>query len=297
MTDRKAPGAAGIVLPLLATVAAMAAFQAGAAFAKGLFPAVGAEGAATLRLGLGALMLLALMRPWRNWPAKPPLGALAVLGLAVAGVIVFFYLALETLPLGAAIALQFMGPLAVAVFGSRKPADLAWAALAAVGVWLLVAQGEAGAKLDLVGIAWALGAAACWGAYIVAGRVVTAAFGRSTAALSIGLAALIMLPVGISHAGTALLDPALLPLALLVAVMSTAVPFSLEFWAMARMPARTFAVFTSLEPAFGVLSGLVLLGERLGLVQIGGVALVIAAAAGAAWSSSEAEEESVVPQT
>jgi inner membrane transporter RhtA len=286
---------------LLATVAAMAAFQAGAAFAKGLFPAVGAQGAATLRLVLGALMLLVLMRPWRNWPAKPPLGALAVLGAAVAGVIVFFYLALETLPLGAAIALQFMGPLAVAVVGSRKAADLAWAALAAGGVWLLVAQGpdggQAGAKLDLVGVAWALGAAACWGAYIVAGRVVTAAFGRSTAALSIGIAAVIMLPVGVSHAGAALLDPALLPLALLVAVMSTAVPFSLEFWAMARMPARTFAVFTSLEPAFGVLSGLVLLGERLGLVQIGGVALVMAAAAGAAWSSSEAEEETVVPQT
>ncbi|MFN3583578.1 EamA family transporter [Phenylobacterium sp.] len=293
------------MLPLLATVAAMAAFQAGAAFAKGLFPAVGAQGAATLRLVLGALMLLALMRPWRNWPVKPPLGALAVLGAAVAGVIVFFYLALETLPLGVTIALQFMGPLAVAVVGSRKPADLAWAALAAGGVWLLVAQGhgaghdggQAGTKLDLVGIAWALGAAACWGAYIVAGRVVTAAFGRSTAALSIGLAAVIMLPVGVSHAGAALLDPALLPLALLVAVMSTAVPFSLEFWAMARMPARTFAVFTSLEPAFGVLSGLVLLGERLGLVQIGGVAMVMAAAAGAAWSSSEAEEESVVPQT
>jgi len=295
VADRKGP--AGIVLPLLATVAAMAAFQAGAAFAKGLFPAVGAQGAATLRLVLGALMLLVLMRPWRNWPAKPPLAALAVLGAAVAGVIVFFYLALETLPLGVTIALQFMGPLAVAVVGSRKPADLAWAALAAGGVWLLVAQGQAGAKLDLGGIAWALGAAACWGAYIVAGRVVTAAFGRSTAALSIGIAAVIMLPVGVSHAGAALLDPALLPLALLVAVMSTAVPFSLEFWAMARMPARTFAVFTSLEPAFGVLAGLLLLGERLGVVQIGGVALVMAAAAGAAWSSSEAEDETVVPQT
>ncbi|MDP3749180.1 MAG: EamA family transporter [Phenylobacterium sp.] len=288
---------AGVVLPLLATVAAMAAFQVGAAFAKSLFPAIGPEGAATLRLGLGAVMLLAIARPWRAWPASAPLLPLLGLGVSVAVVILAFYMAIERLPLGLAIALQFLGPLGVAVFGSRRWSDLAWAILAAAGVWLLVGMGAPGAALDLVGIGWALVAAAAWATYILCGRVASVAFGRSTAALSVAIAALLVLPVGVHEAGAELLSPALIPMALLVALMSTAVPFSLELYAMPRMPARTFAVFTSLEPAFGVLSGLFLLQERLDVAQIGGVTAVVAAAAGAAWSSAGHSAVAEAPPT
>lgn len=272
--------------PVLAVVTAMACFQVGAAFAKGLFPAVGPQGAATIRMVLGAAILLALTRPWRNWPGATPVWPLLGLGLSMAAVIGMFYQAIGRLPMGVAISLQFLGPLAIALFGSRKPTDLVWAALTAGGVWLLVGVNRPTLALDPVGIAWALGAAVGWAAYILVGRVASRAFGASTAAVSVSVAAILILPVGVHHAGAALLDPGLIPLALLVALFSTAVPGWLELYAMPRMPARTFAVFMSLEPAFAVLSGLIILGERLALEQIAGVAVVMAAAAGATWNSA-----------
>ncbi|MGA0605686.1 EamA family transporter [Phenylobacterium sp. VNQ135] len=286
MTNRNPAWPSGVILPLAAVTLAMCAFQVGAALAKGLFPAVGPQGAAALRISLGALMLLAVGRPWRAWPGRKSALPLVGLGLSVAGVILFFYLAMESLPLGVAISLQFLGPLGVAIFGSRKAGDLVWAAMAAAGVWLLVGTGLfGGAPLDPVGVGWGLCAGACWAAYILIGRGVSGNYGVAAASLSVAIAAVAVLPVGFAHAGVALFDPAILPYALGVALMSTAVPFALEFFAMPRMPARTFAVFTSLEPAFGVLSGLVLLHERLSLAQIAGVALVVGAAACAAWSS------------
>ena len=285
------PGASprlAIILPLAAMVAAMASFQVGAALAKGLFPAVGPVGAATLRLCLGAVILLAIARPWRDWPRPAPLLPLAGLGVAMAGGIVFFYLALSRLPQGVAITLQFLGPLAVAIVGSRRPIDLVWVALAALGVWRLTGTGHAGTALDPLGVAWALGSAISWASYILCGRAAGVTFGRSAAALAVSLAALLVAPVGFWQAGWALVSPSLLPLALLVALVAAALPFSLELYALPRLPARTFAVFTSLEPAFGVASGAALLGERLSLGQVGGVAAVIVAAAGAAWSSHRA---------
>lgn len=286
----------GIAFPVLATIAAMASFQIGAALAKGLFPAVGPQGAAALRLCLGAAMLLALARPWRTWPRRAPMLPLFGLGLSMAGAMLMLFLALERLPLGPAIALQFLGPLAIALLGSRRPSDLIWAALAAVGVWSLVGAGGATAPLDPAGVAFALGAAAGWAGYILCGRVASASFGASTAALAVSVAAALVLPVGLGHAGSALFAPALLPLALLVAVFSTAIPFSLELYALPRLPARTFAVFMSLEPAFGALSGFVLLDERLTGARIGGIAVVVLAAAGAAWSSAEGRAREARPK-
>lgn len=278
----------GVVLPLLAAAAAMACFQIGAALAKGLFPHVGPQGAAALRLGLGAVMLLALARPWRRWPPSAPLAGLLGLGLSMAAAIVFFYLAIARLPLGVAIPLQFMGPLAVALASSRQASDLLWVALAAAGVCAVVGAGRTPADIDLVGVGYALGAAAGWAGYILCGKAAGRTFGRSTAALATGIAALLVLPFGAAQAGAALLSPALLPLALLVALVSTALPFTLELYALPRLPARTFATFTSLEPVFAGLSGLVFLGERLSAAQWLGVMLVVIAAAGAAWSSSRA---------
>jgi inner membrane transporter RhtA len=263
----------------------MAGFQSGAAVAKGLFPAVGPLGAATLRLVLGAILLLALIRPWRAWPRSAPLVPLLGLGVSVAVAVTAFYAAIERLPLGVALPLQFLGPLGVAIFGSRRLVDVVWAVLAGAGVWLLVGAGQDIGAVDVRGLPWAFAAAAGWAGYILFGRIASAAFGRSTAALATGIAAVLVLPVGIANAGAALLDPALLPLALVVAVLAVALPFSLEMYALPRMPARTFATFTSLEPAFAALFGFVLLHERLTLSQLAGVAAVMVAAAGAAWSS------------
>jgi inner membrane transporter RhtA len=280
----------GIILPLAATAAAMAAFQIGAALAKGLFPAMGPQGAATLRLCLGGAMLLAVARPWRNWPRQAPLLPLVGLGAAMAGTILLFYLAIERLPLGIAIALQFLGPLAVAVLGSRRLADLLWPLLAGLGVWLLVGPAPGEAALDPLGMLFALGAAAGWASYILLGRIAGGAFGSSAAALSVSIAGVLLLPAGIAHAGMSLLQVETLPLALGVALFSAAVPFSLELYALPRLPARTFAVFTSLEPAFAVISGLLILNEVLAWAQLAGVSLVMCAAAGAArWSQRPAK--------
>jgi len=289
VTEATARRSFGILVPILAVVAAMAAFQVGAAFAKDLFPAIQPTGAAALRLLFGSLMLLALVRPWRNWPKKAPLISMLALGAAMAGAIQMFYLAIDHLPLGIAIAIQFLGPLAIAVFGSHRAIDLLWAALAAVGVWCLVVVGATGERIDLVGVGWAVGAGASWAGYILLGRRVTASFGNATAAISVSIAALIILPIGFATAGSELFSLELIPLALLVALFSAAIPFSLEFFAMPRMPPRVFAVFMSIEPAFGVLFGFLILHENLTPVQIAGISMVILAAAGAAANARSAQ--------
>ena len=275
-------------LPFLATILAMVAFQVGGSFAKGLFPAVGPQGAATLRLCLGAVMMLAVVRPWRAWPRDAALWPVLALGASTAAAILCFYSALDRLPQGVTIALQFLGPLAVALGGSRRPSDLVWAGLAAVGVWCLVGVRAIDGTLDVVGVLWALGAAAGWAGYILFGQAASKGFGSASGAVATSLAAILVLPVGVAHAGSALLTPDLLPLALLVALFSTALPFSLELFALKRLPARTFAVLMSLEPVFGVLSGLVILHERLAGLQLFGVLVVVIAASGASWSGRRA---------
>lgn len=281
-----AGGRFAVLAPLAAVVAAMASFQAGAALAKQLFPAIGPQGAAALRVTFSALMLLALTRPWRRWPSQPPWLAIFGLGVSIALAITLFYMAIGRLPLAMAITIQFLGPLAIAILGSRRASDLAWAGLAAAGVWLLVGARPAEMVFDPVGIGYALGAAVGWAGYILCGRRASAALGSATAAPALAIAALLVLPFGVAKAGTGLFAPELIPLALLVALVSSAIPFTLELYALPRLPARAFATFTSLEPAFGVLFGALMLSELLTLGQTAGVTLVIAAAAGAAWTAS-----------
>ena len=156
-------------------------------------------------------MLLMVARPWRNWPRQARLLPLLGLGAAMAATILSFYLAIERLPLGIAIALQFLGPLAVAVFGSRQKVDLAWALLAATGVGFMMEVAPNAESLDPIGTIYALGSGACWASYILIGRVAGQEFGSSTAALAVSIAGLLILPVGIAHAGTSLLNVELLP--------------------------------------------------------------------------------------
>jgi inner membrane transporter RhtA len=212
-----------LALPIAAVITAMASFQVSAAFAKTLFPPLGPQGAVATRLTVGALMLLALTRPWRAWPPRAAWPPLLGLGASVAFAVLFFYLAISRLPLGVAIALQFLGPLSVAVFGSHRALDLAWATLAAAGVWLLVAPGGLQLTADPQGIAYALAAAGGWAGYILFGRVAGAALGPSTAALATSLAALIVLPFGAARAVALFDHPSLIPLALGVALFSSVI--------------------------------------------------------------------------
>ncbi len=267
-------------LPILAVGVAIVSLQGGASLAKQLFPVVGAQGAVSLRLAFASLMLLAFWRPWRTRPERASLGWIAGYGAALGCMNLTFYMSLSTVPLGLAVALEFVGPLTVAVLASRRSIDLVWVAMAAGGILLLLRLGPATTRIDPVGAAYALAAGVCWGLYILLGKRAGAANQGHAAAYGAVIAAAIVVPIGVAHAGLALLSPALLPLGLAVGFLTSALPYSLEMAALARMPARTFGVLMSLEPAIGALSGFLFLGERLAPLQMAAVALIMIASAG-----------------
>lgn len=273
------------MFPLCLLMIAMASIQSGASLAKGLFPIVGAQGTTTLRLVFASLIMLAVLRPWRMRLSASSMRTVVIYGIALGGMNFLFYMSLRTVPLGIAVALEFTGPLAVALMGSRKAVDFVWVALAVTGLLLLIPVGASTAHLDLIGAGYALGAGVCWAAYILFGQKAGADHGVQTAALGVVIAAVFIAPVGMVHAGTALFDPALIPAAIGVAILSTALPYSLEMVALTRMPARTFGMLASLEPVFAALSGLVFLQETLTLTQWLAIGAIIMASIGSTLSS------------
>ncbi len=271
-----------IVASLLVLAVAMVSVQVGAAIAKTLLPALGASGTAALRLFLAAAMLLCAWRPWRTRPSRAAARSIAVYGLAMGCMNLLFYCALRTIPLGIAVALEFTGPLAVAMVASRRTLDILWIGLAAVGLLLLLPLHATRGALDRAGIGFALGAGACWAIYIVFGRRAGSLHGGQAAALGMLVGALFVVPIGIANAGAQLLRPALWPAALAVALLSSALPYSLEMFALTRLPVRTFGVLMSAEPAVAALSGLAILGERLNGTQWAAIVCIILASGGSA---------------
>lgn len=259
----------------------MLATQTGASFAKTLFPLVGAAGATTLRLTLAALVLVVVFRPWRHRLDAGQWRAVLLYGGAMGAMNLLFYAALATIPLGVAVALEFSGPLAVALFGARKRLDFAWIVLAIAGFGLLLPLGQSGGTIALPGLLFALGAGACWAGYIVFGQRAGTGGGPHVTALGVSIAAAIALPFGTSSAGAALLDPAILPLALGVALLSSAIPYALDMVALPHIPARLFGILMSAQPAFAALSGLAILGERLSVWQLAGIVAIVLASVGA----------------
>ena len=281
------------LLPVSALLLAMLSFQFGAALAKQLFPLVGAEGATAIRLGLGAVILWLLRRPWRNLARDRDWKSLVGYGLTLGLMNLFFYMALRTLPLGIAVALEFLGPLAIALFGSRRALDLLWVALVIAGLALLLPYGEHAQALDPVGVAYALAAAAGWASYIVLGRRAGAAFGNDAVALGSAIGALVAVPVGVAHAGSALFSLSALPFGIGVAILSSALPYSLEMFALTRLPARTIGILVSIEPAMGALLGLAFLDEHLSTFQWLAIAAVIVASMGAVATARDVPSEVV----
>jgi inner membrane transporter RhtA len=277
-----------MLVPLAALLVAMVSVQTGAALVKGLFPRVGVAGATTLRLALASVMLLAVWRPWRRLPKARETRSLLIYGVAMGVMNLCFYSALARIPLGIAVALEFSGPLAVAMAASHRAADFAWVALAALGLVALLPLGLAHEPLSSAGIAFALAAGGCWALYIVFGQKAGSLHGGMTAALGTVIGALVIIPFGVAQAGAALLDPRILPAACAVALLSSALPYSLEMYALTRLPTRTFGVLMSGEPALGALSGWCFLHEHLSLVQWAAVASIMLATAGSAITSRRA---------
>jgi len=279
------------LLPVGSLLLGMLSFQCGAALAKQLFPLMGAQGATAMRLGLGALILWLLRQPWRRLAGRRDWASLWGYGLTLGIMNLCFYMALQTIPLGIAVALEFLGPLAIALFGSRRALDFLWVALVVGGLALLLPWRAQTQALDPVGVLYALGAAVGWGTYIVLGRRAGAAFGGDAVALGSAIGALVAVPVGIMHAGAALLTLSALPFAFGVAVLSSALPYSLEMHALTRLPARTVGILVSIEPAMGALLGLAFLDEHLNVFQWLAIAAVIAASIGAVLSAHNARVE------
>jgi inner membrane transporter RhtA len=257
--------------------------QLGAAIAKTLFDSLGPGGTVFLRIAFAALVLLLLVRPTLGGHDRAAYLVAGLFGLALAGMNFSIYLAIDRIPLGVAVTLEFMGPLGVAVAGSRRMLDLLWVLLAATGILLLAPLGMFGeTKLDPVGVAFALLAACLWASYILLSARTGSAFpGGTGLVLALCVGTLLLFPFGIAGAEQALLDPRLLLAAFGVAMLSSAIPFSLELEALRKIPARVFGVLMSLEPAVAALAGLVVLGERLEMRAVAAVLLVTIAAAGA----------------
>jgi inner membrane transporter RhtA len=191
-----------------------------------------------------------------------------------------FYSAIARIPLGIGVALEFIGPLAVALAGSRKPLDFLWIALALLGFVTLLPFGQMSGAIDPIGVLFALGAGACWAGYIVFGQRAGTGGGPHTAALGVAFAALIALPFGIASAGVTLLDPAIFPIALGVALLSSAIPYALDMVALPHMPTQLFSILASAHPALAALSGFIILSEQLSLLQIAGIACIVLASIG-----------------
>lgn len=272
----------GALAPLLGVVGSLVSVNVGAAYAKGLFPLVGSAGITAVRVGLAAILLLAFWRPWRAPLARADAINVAIYGFMLGMMNLLIYAAFARIPIGVAIAIEVVGPLAVVVLSSRHLRDFAWVACAAAGLWLLAPTTANAVALDPVGVAAALAAAFCWAMYIVFGKRVSTLKGGHVVSWGMLVAALCTVPVGLAQAGPALFSAPVLLGGLVVAVLSSILPYSLEMMALSRLPRRVFGILVSAGPAVGALAGFFVLGEVLTSVQWLAIGLIVLATGGSA---------------
>jgi inner membrane transporter RhtA len=269
------------VPPPVLVVGAVASVQFGAAFAKSIFDEVGPGGAVFLRMMFAATVLMLIWRPRLSGHGRRDVVLILLFGASLAGMNATFYAALDRIPLGIAVTFEFVGPLGVALFGSRRRLDLVWVALAAAGILLLSDFGTT--DLDGLGVALALIAGAFWAAYILLSARVGQAFpGGGGLALAMLVAVVPLAPLGIADGGADLLVVWVLAVGFAVAMLSSAIPYTLELEALRRLPAGVFGVLMSLEPAMAATAGFIALGEDLAAREVVAILLVVAASAGAA---------------
>ncbi|MEI9904598.1 MAG: DMT family transporter [Asticcacaulis sp.] len=281
-------------LAIVMVLASIFSVQLGGSFAKTIFHAVGAEGVTALRQLFSTLLLLAIFRPWNNLPDRKAWGLLALYGGLLGVMNLTFYMAMSRIPLGLAVAVEFVGPLAVAILSSRRWIDALWVACAIAGLGVLLPwQGGAG-HLDPIGVMWGLVAGVCWGLYIIVSQKITdRVHGGKAVAIGMAVSCLLTVPIGVVHAGMGLWVWPVLPIGIAVAVLSSAIPYSFEMMALKQLPTKTFSLMMSLEPAAAALLGLIVLGEQLRPSQWLAIGLVIVASAGSSLTARRVPEEAV----
>ncbi len=250
-------------------MASLVCLCVGTSFAKTLFPQMGAAGMSAYRIALAALLLMLVLRPWRRAWLRTDLQPLALYGVTLGTMNLLFYLSIARIPLGLAIAIEFTGPLAVALWNSHRRLDLLWVALATAGLALILPL---------------QGAAVCWALYIVFGQRVARRYGRDATPIGMLIASAVVLPVALAQSGAGLLRLEWLWPGLVVAILSSALPYALEMYALQHLPKRSFSILLSLEPAVGALAGWMILTEALTAQQWLAIGLVMAASMGSAWS-------------
>src|SRR6201991_1590833 len=273
-------------LPALAVLGSVTSLCIGTSFAKKLFPLIGAEGTSALRVGFSALVLLIFWRPWR-WPlSRRDAGFVIRYGLTLGVMNLLFYMALRTIPFGIAVAIEFSGPLAVAMWSSGRRVEFVWLASAIAGLAMLLPLGHSSA-LDPVGVMFALAAAVCWALYILFGQQAGHLHAGHSVSLGLVAASLVVVPYGVAHAGASLLDPGILAAGLGVAIVSSAIPMSLK-----RLPSETFGIMVSLEPAVASLLAMLLLSEHLTSFQWMAIGFIVLASIGSTVTAKRARPES-----
>lgn len=275
--------------PVLFVLGSMASLTLGASMAKSLFHAAGPSGITAVRVGVGALFLALVFRPWRARLTKAQIRLILGYGLCLGAMNLMFYHAVARLPIGLAIAIEFLGPLSIALLYSKRALDLLWAGLAALGVLLLLPLTDLQSHLDTAGIFFALGAGVCWAIYIVIGKKVGAAVPAGYAT-SLGMLTgfLAVLPFGAGGFAVLLSGPQFLFYAVAVGILSSAIPYSLEMVALRHLPEKYFSLLLSLEPAIGALIALGFLGERLTPLQWAAITCVVGASVGSSVSHRKA---------
>ncbi|MFD0315719.1 EamA family transporter [Streptomyces flavalbus] len=274
-----APGRRGSLGPVGLVLAGGVSVQFGGALAVSLMPRAGALGVVALRLLVAAIVLLVVCRPRLRGHSRTDWNTVVLFGLAMGAMNGLFYQAVARIPLGPAVTLEVLGPLALSVLASRRAINILWAALALAGVFLL---GGGVGDLDPVGAAFALGAGAMWAAYIIFSARTGRRFPQADGlALAMAIAAVCFLPLGIAESGTKLIDPVTFGLGAAVAVLSSVLPYTLELLALRHLPASTFAILMSLEPALAATAGFLILNQTLSATEAAAIALVIAASMGA----------------
>ncbi|MBT0730714.1 threonine/homoserine exporter RhtA [Rosenbergiella nectarea] len=275
-------GSASVLYPIGLLLIAMFTLQGAASLAKSLFSEVGAPGVAALRLGLSTIMLWIMFKPWRLTFAPEQRRPLIFYGLALGGMNFLFYMALRTIPLGIGVALEFVGPLTLALANSRKLTDFLWIIIAVSGLWMLLPLHGGTNNIDPLGAFFALAAGVCWAIYIIFGQKAGAEHGAATVAVGSLIASIVFVPTGLVMAEPGIWHWSIIPVGLLVALLSNAIPYSLEMMALTRLPARVFGTLMSMEPAVAAFSGFLFLNEHLTLIQLAGLMAIVLASAGSA---------------
>jgi inner membrane transporter RhtA len=270
-----------MLLPVAYVFIGMIATVAGASLAKDLFPVLGGLGAAAVRILLSAILLAAAFRPWNAKIDRHNIRAVCIYGALLAGMNITFYLAIARIPLGITIAIEFVGPLGLAILGSRRPADFLWVGLAIAGLLLLTPWVPGEHALDPLGLLFAALAGVCWGTYIVFGQRASHEHGTVASAIGMAVAALLTFPIVVLKADILVQHPMVLPLALAVALLSSAIPYALEMISLRHIPAATYGIMMSAQPAIAAMTGYLLLNEKLTVTQMGAILAITVASAGA----------------